>query len=183
MNDIQKSFDFMLGWRRIAELSNLMLSYYFWITRIKPRCPKDEELLRAYPAIDNATVESSLLSIRILDDFFGNSKKNPDDVTASDFDGFAASTGFLTKDQRKDINKSVAHLTMTRLDPTPTKYPYAALLKGAIPRCTDFLNFVISSGKVTNKEDVLFLKDTRAILDAIKKTYVAQYTEPLSDQA
>jgi len=165
----------MLGWRRIAELSNMMLSYYFWIRRIKPRCPQDEDLLRAYPAIDNATVESSLLSIRILDDFFGNVKKKSDDVTASDFDSFPSATGFLTKDQREDINKSIAHLTMTRLDPTKTKYPYATLLKGVIPRCTDFLEFVISSGKVTKEEDVLFLKDTRTILDGIYKTYVAEF--------
>jgi hypothetical protein len=176
MNDHEKAFDFMLGWRRIAELSNLMLSHYFWMTRIKPKCPKDEGLVRAYPAIDIATVESSLLSIRILDDFFGNSKKKSDDLIASDFDGFPASTAFLTKDQREDINKSIAHLTTTRLDPTGTKFPYATLLKGAIPRCTDFLEFVISSRKVTEQEDLLFLKDTRDILDAIKKTYVAQFT-------
>jgi hypothetical protein len=178
MKNNQTNFDFMQGWRRIAELSNFMLSYYFWMTRIRPKCPKDEALERAYPAIDNATIESSLLSIRILDDFFSVSKKKPDDVIASDFDGSPASTAFLTKNQREDINKTIAHLTTTRLEPAGMKYPYASMLKGAIPQCTDFLEFVLSSGKVTKEEDVLFLKDTRDILNAIMKTYVAEYTAP-----
>jgi len=100
MTQKREPFDFRLAWKRIADLSNQILTHYFWITRIRHKCPQDEGLLRAYPTIDNATLESSLLSIRGLDDFFGNSGTRHDDLNARDFSGFPASSSFLTKEHR-----------------------------------------------------------------------------------
>jgi hypothetical protein len=172
MTQNREQFDFRLAWKRIADLCNQILTHYFWITRIRLKCPQDEGLLRAYPTIDNATLESSLLSIRGLDDFFGNLGTRVDDLNARDFSGFPASSSFLTKEHREDINKSIAHITTTRLDPEQTKYPYQVLLGGAIPRCVSFIDFVLNSGKVRDCNDATFLVDTRNILKRIQVEYV-----------
>src|SRR5881628_3515794 len=55
-------------------------------------------------ALRNATIESSLLSVRILNDFFAP-RRYPTDIRASDYVGFSSPGTFLTDQEARDLNK------------------------------------------------------------------------------
>lgn len=72
---------------------------------------------RGFDLISNASRLMSFLGLRKLDDFLGGSQSKPDDLTAAKL-GIDASKvlgdinpEFLTKTERNNINKNVAHLT------------------------------------------------------------------------
>ena len=64
-------------------------------------------------SIQNACVESVLMSVRDLDDFFAprTNKTHDSDVRASDFHGYVSPGRFLSDPQRDSINQWIAHLT------------------------------------------------------------------------
>ena len=72
---------------------------------------------RGVDLVSDATRLQSFLAFRQLDDFFGGVKPKPDDLVAADFGinvpDVLGDVGesLLTKDERTDINKGVAHLT------------------------------------------------------------------------
>lgn len=64
----------------------------------------------------NAYLECFLLHLRVLDEFFRSDKKgNDDDVLASHYSAqkFGA---LLTDEERENVNKRLAHLTLRRLE-------------------------------------------------------------------
>jgi hypothetical protein len=62
----------------------------------------------------NAALDSTLMSLRCLNEFFSSSRMK-DDIRASDFPGVAMQT-FLAPDDAAAINKYLAHITATRAD-------------------------------------------------------------------
>ena len=80
-------------------------AYYLDCTRVPPSTAPDVGTW-----LKDAALESSLMSIRDLDDFFCPHSTRTDDVIASDFD-FPHPKRFLTKADRDSINTKLAHLT------------------------------------------------------------------------
>ena len=65
-------------------------------------------------ALHNATIESSLLNIRLLNDFFAP-RRYPTHIRAEDYVGYASPGQFLDSDEARAPNKHLAHLTTERL--------------------------------------------------------------------
>jgi hypothetical protein len=64
--------------------------------------------------IHNAALDSTLLNIRCLNEFFGSNRQK-DDIRAGDFSGVMMPP-FLSPHEARDINKYLAHITLTRSD-------------------------------------------------------------------
>jgi len=88
---------------------------YLWINRIPPII----ETLPEFPAkhaavvvVLNACVETALMGLRDLDDFFRPNRRNdkPNSIRASDF-GFRAPNRVLSFSERASINTHAAHLS------------------------------------------------------------------------
>ena len=83
-----------------------MMAYYYWWKR---RSSIADGLENTF--LQNAALESSLMSIRDLDDFFASRLgARSDDIVASDY-GYPAGKQFLIFEERDGINKKLAHLT------------------------------------------------------------------------
>jgi hypothetical protein len=80
--------------------------------------------------IGNALLESALIHLRALDDFFYRepNKDTKDDVFAVDYAGGWTLIPLLTKDERADINKRLAHIT-TRRTREPRKWELSSMSK------------------------------------------------------
>ena len=72
----------------------------------------------AKEALRNATIESSPLSIRLLNDFF-TERRYPTDIHASDYVDYSSSGQFLDSNETRALNKHLAHLTTERADAFP----------------------------------------------------------------
>ncbi len=97
------------AWQDVMARAFQCFALYHWRTRIHgdPRASTDP----AFALLQNAALESSLMSIRDLDDFFASrSGSRSDDIIAVDY-GFPSGLGFLSPDEREAINKKLAHLT------------------------------------------------------------------------
>lgn len=67
-------------------------------------------------AVKDACVESVLMSVRDLDDFFllradKKRRSHESDIRAVDFFGYISRGAFLSNDERDSINQWIAHLT------------------------------------------------------------------------
>lgn len=95
-------------------------------------------------ALRNAAIESSLFSVRILNDFFAP-RRYPTDIRASDYNGYASPGPFLTVEEGKDLNKYLAHLTTERAEFSPKLWSIYDLLRRAHDTAVTFLRFLLSS--------------------------------------
>jgi hypothetical protein len=89
---------------------------FIWIKRVHPMLaehPRFQEEKMPVFSIKNACVESTLMSLRDLDDFFRprTAKDRDSDLRATDFRGFKSPGAFLSKGDRASINQHVAHLS------------------------------------------------------------------------
>lgn len=133
------------AWPDVLARSFQVFAYYHWwsLEKFNPSFATDERCL----TIKNAALESSLMSIRDLDDFFLSKRKKPDDMIASDF-GFHCDKGFLTEAEREAINKKLAHLTYRaaqelQQDPlrqNPRTWNNAEMVNRAFGQFLKFLN-------------------------------------------
>ena len=91
----------------------------------------------------NATLESSLLGIRVLNDFFAP-RHNPTDISAFDYQGFVPPSKFLTDSEKKDIDKHIAHLTIQRTETSPKPWEIYDMLRRAHDTAATFLRFLLT---------------------------------------
>lgn len=97
------------AWPDVLARAMQVFAFYHWHTlqRANPGFATDSACITIW----NAALESSLMSVRDLDDFFrSNPKARPDDLIASDYQ-FPAGKSCLTQPEREAINKKLAHLT------------------------------------------------------------------------
>ena len=97
------------AWQDVLSRGFQMFAYYHWwsLEQLNPSLVRDKTCI----TIKNAALESSLMSIRDLDDFFlCRTDARQDDLIASDY-GFPAGSNFLSVVERDAINKKLAHLT------------------------------------------------------------------------
>jgi hypothetical protein len=97
--------------------------------------PELEEAIYA-----NACIDSSLCSLRILDEFFGKPRNNF--ITASEY-GFRE-VALLEDPDRIQINNHVSHLTHRRTEEPVLEFANRLILS-AFPTCTDFLDHLVES--------------------------------------
>jgi hypothetical protein len=123
-------------------------SYFTKAFAKSPVPPDSREALR------NATIESSLLSVRILNDFFAP-RRYPTDIRASDYSGYSSPGKFLTDREAKDLNKYLAHLTTERAEFHPKPWPIYDLLRRALDAAVTFLRFLLSpEGRQYHPDDL-----------------------------
>lgn len=95
-------------------------------------------------AASNLRLEAFLIHARVLDDFFANRGTKPDDdLYASHFvAGYERSAPGIDGEDRKRINKHVAHLSRSRLD--GYVWPVSVIAKVVIAQIVEFANALSS---------------------------------------
>lgn len=88
----------------------------------------------------NACIDSSLCSLRILDEFFGKPRK--DFITASEY-GFKQVV-LLDGPDRTLVNNHVSHLTHLRTEEPVLEFSKRSIIS-AFPTCADFLEYLVES--------------------------------------
>lgn len=148
------------AWQDVLARGFQVFAYYHWwsLEQFNPSFATDTTCI----TIKNAALESSLMSIRDLDDFFlSRTDARQDDLIASDY-GFPSNRNFLSADERDAINKKLAHLTYRsaqelRQDPlrkNPRRWNNAEMANRATIRLLEFLDHL---------ESVFFAGDTAQI--------------------
>jgi len=131
-----------------ADRSNLLFAYHFSVAEFKgdkdfSKDVSESNRAWALKTIQNACLHSSLMAVRDLDDFFTPRTKDaqPDDLRASDF-GMQTPLSFLTKDERKWINKLIAHTTQHGVVKMKFQWDVLELISKAVAQCTAFLEWI-----------------------------------------
>ena len=87
-------------------------AFYFWAKYVQPMLPKHSDLKHSIEVVQNACVQSTLICIRDLDDFFATTNKRfENDLRAQDFFGYKSLGSFLTDEERNNIHWRIVHLT------------------------------------------------------------------------
>jgi hypothetical protein len=114
------------------------LAWMVWRLRNKEftALPLDQKQI-----LENACIESGLISLRILNEFF-KKEKTKGLIKASHYMGSKSPGAFLTTEEERRINDHLAHLTWERVsDPSP---PWSEeLTHRALQRCHIFLEYVL----------------------------------------
>ncbi len=157
--------------RRVLNCINQMFAVYFWKTAIQPRLLKHDDLDTPYLALENSTVESSLLAIRAFDDFVRNTRNRADDLLASDFPGYSPISSGIDPAERTKINKQIMHLTHLDLEAAVQGYSYRDTLARLVPVAIAFCDHVITR---VRDEDRLheFAADTKIVCDTVRSQYI-----------
>jgi hypothetical protein len=95
---------------------------YFWVKTVRPMLathPKFQDHHFGIRTVEHACVQSFLINVRALDDFFAkqdekNHQHRDDDTHAYDFSSCKSLKRFLNQEERNSINRWVSH---------PTYYP------------------------------------------------------------
>ena len=104
-----------------------------------PGRPDTKEALR------NAAIQSSLLSIRLLNDFFAPSRCHyPTDIRAEDYVGYASPAQFLNSAEASALNKHLAHLTTERAEAGPVGWEIYDMIRRAHDAAATFIQFLSS---------------------------------------
>lgn len=169
-NDMNKS-DYPHAARRVLNTINQMFAAYFWTIALRPRFEVEEGLHLPSIAIENATVESSLISIRAFDDFIQSKKKKTDDLVAINFDKLSLSGQGICIQERIKINKQIAHLTTIDLSSDRQDYSYRQSLDAVLPAAILFCDYVAK--ELSHDPSLkLFATETKEVCEMISSKYV-----------
>jgi hypothetical protein len=123
--------------------------------------------------VNNALVESRLIHVRALLDFFQRSArsvmkgKELDDVLSLDY-GFAPQTVGIPSPYQERLNKDLAHLTYSRSERLTTEkpWPHDQVVLPILGCCKQFAEHLISNYLPTNCSEKV--TEWRALVDKIK---------------
>ena len=115
----------------------------FWRFGYRRFTPDLKYKEQAYAGVARACLESTLMSLRALDEFF-QTGGYPDDIRAEDYPGFQDVGGFLTRSKRDRINKHIAHFTVERASNRVLLWAYKAEIVNAAVKVTKFLDYLIA---------------------------------------
>lgn len=157
-------------WQDVLSRAFQVFAYYHWHC-IKTAAPNVGSDVRSH-TVSNAALESSLMSIRDLDDFFGSSGKNKDDVVAADFQ-YHGTKAFLTLDERTGINKKLAHLTYRALHErrqfpmqgNPRTWNNADLVNRAMAAFLPFLDYLENTFFSNDQGQQNFVRSARTTIN------------------
>lgn len=88
--------------------------FHFYEEYVAPRFSTTEPEIALRAMTHNAALDSTLISLRCFNEFFGSNRQK-DDIRADDFPGVAMRP-FLPPDEATAINKYLAHITIVRSD-------------------------------------------------------------------
>ena len=120
--------------------------------------------------VNNASLESQLLFLRKLNEFFKPLPKDrtlePDDLRAEHYTGFQSPGGFLNRTEVIEINKRVGHITLKEV--RKKKMDWRQLVQGCLPLAIDRLLTFFQ-----------FLRDNYPTLSSAAKADVQFYLDQL----
>lgn len=108
----------------VSECIDHCFAFRFWCEDFAQHVDPEDMMCgldRAFEIVSDATRLYSFLALRKLDDFLGGSNAKPDDLVATSFDlDLSALLGdvggkLLSTQERREINKGVAHLQGNRV--------------------------------------------------------------------
>lgn len=159
------------AWRDVLSRGWQMFAYYHWwkLEKQNPTFVTDSTCV----TVRNAALESSLMSIRDLDDFFSRPTPRDDDLHSSDY-GYPASPSFLTSAERESINKKLAHLTYQAArelasDPlrtNPRTWNNADMVDKAAKRLLNFLDHLEHQFFAGDAGQIGMIQTARKTMDA-----------------
>jgi hypothetical protein len=120
------------------------MAYHAWIQRVKPVLktittnPVDNGIVQI---IENSTLESSLLFLRKLNEFFGTKPQNANDDTlrAYHFGDFGDNGWFLTKDEFDELHIRVGHISVEEVRYGEKTWPVDDYVRRALSKACSFL--------------------------------------------
>jgi hypothetical protein len=150
MSDSREQIDAKLAplMEHFAERLNRVFAYFWCALEFE-----HDEDLRAEPThnhrawtlqtIENACIDSTLMGLRDLDDFFTPRPPGPrtDDLKACDF-GYTGRHSFLTQSERRKINKIIAHTTTVGAASRGYRWDVLELASKGISQAWMFLQWV-----------------------------------------
>ncbi len=98
----------------------------------------------AMEALRVAGIESSLLSIRQINDFF-LPRRYPSDIRAEDYISFTSPGPFLKRSEMRALNKNLAHLTTERAESFPQRWAIYDMIRRAHDAAVTFVRFLVSA--------------------------------------
>jgi hypothetical protein len=134
---------------------NQAFAIYFWMKTVRPMLATHSGFKNRnfeIETVQNACLQSTLMCIRDLDDFFTTKDKTwESDVRAKDFIGYKSTGSFLTDEERRKIHQWIVHLTYegiwtgtTGIAPGGNLYWNPKYLFGKmINRASGFLDFLV----------------------------------------
>jgi len=142
---------------------NQCLSLHIWIKKIMLTFTADiGESMKDYnmQIVHNAVLESNLLFLRKLNEFFGKrSQKDGDEtIRAYHFGDFQDNGWFLTPDEHDELNLRVAHIS--HFEVTKGKRNWEDIFTQKVPialeKAKNFLSFLMSNSEIEKelKEDI-----------------------------
>lgn len=165
-----------------ADRTNLLFSYHFCIFEFREDDDFDGNVAendRAWSlkTIRNACLHTSLIALRDLDDFFTPRTRNikRDDLRASDF-GCPRTLRFLTEDERKWINKLIAHTTQHGALKRGYGWDILELISKAIAQTDAFLEWMKSAYIDSHLDTWLAALGTQARTKSILKAIQTEAT-------
>jgi len=126
-----------------------------WITKVRPHLHAgDDNGAHILVMMNNAAVETALISFRSLNEFFRkrDDRHRSDDVVAEDFHGFISAGPFLSATESRDLNKRVMHLTYQEMPLSGVSWKIADWTARGIPRVIEFLQHLEKSLSPTDPE-------------------------------
>jgi hypothetical protein len=131
------------GARDFCTVIDQVPTAFMWESYFSGRVASSSVGPNALEALRNATIESSLLSIRLLNDFFAR-RRYPTDIRAEDYVGYASPNQFLTSDEACALNKHLAHLTTERADAFPRGWSIYEMIRRCHDAAVTFIRFLAS---------------------------------------
>jgi hypothetical protein len=159
-----------------------LFCYYSWYIHISQRLvettPRANEMLH-FQLTENAVIMGFLINATCLDEFFHEKKKYPDDVRACEF-GFPSTGGFLSPDERRAIDKRIAHPTQTPKNQGRSFYFTYSIAFEALKRVLAFIDLLLADRQLRKSTFGKRIETTRRIYLALW----AEYTDlvPRKDQ-
>lgn len=126
------------------------MAYHVWLQSVKPVLEGRDQFLSdrsAVQIVENSTIESALIFLRKLNEFFGKRPQNPGDdaLRAYHFGDFPDNGWFLTKAEFDELHIRVGHISVEEVRYGKKNWPIHDYLRRALLKACSFLTFLAQS--------------------------------------
>jgi hypothetical protein len=163
-----------------------LFSYWVWWTQARPilieKFPEDSLQCKA---MQNATVITSLLAARKLNEFFKarpSEDERNDDLRAYDYPGFKDTGHLIPPADYKIIHKRVAHMTYHPVTHGDVSYEMLEAVRLVFPRCVGFLEHAATALYSTRLDKLQAIETMMVGLSTIYLRWEEQAREPPSER-
>jgi hypothetical protein len=132
------------------------LAYSIWTKIVKPKIENSTELKddrEMLGIINNSILESSLMFIRKLNEFFGKKEQGPSDeaLRAYHFGEFTNNGWFLTESEYNELHMRVGHISVEEVRHGKKLWPIDEYLRKGLLKAYSFLVFISESPKINEQ--------------------------------